>query len=42
MKDILPYKDVDNDWLTEKFGIPVKDKQFSLDSGLAASDRFFV
>ena len=43
VKDILPYKDVDNDWLTEKFGIPVKDKQLSLDSGLAAStDRFFV
>lgn len=42
VKDILPYKDVDNDWLTEKFGIPVKDKQLSLDSGLSASDRFFV
>lgn len=42
VKDILPYKDVDNDWLTEKFGIPVKDKQFSLESGLSASDRFFV
>lgn len=43
VKDILPYKDVDNDWLTEKFGIPVKDKQFSLESGLAASsDRFFA
>lgn len=43
VKDILPYKDVDNDWLTEKFGIPVKDKQFSLESGLAAAtDRFFV
>lgn len=42
VKDILPYKDVDNDWLTEKFGIPVKDKQISLDSGLSASDRFFV
>lgn len=43
VKDILPYKDVDNDWLTEKFGIPVKDKQFSLESGLAAAtDRFFA
>ena len=43
VKDILPYKDVDNDWLTEKFGIPVKDKQLSLESGLAAgTDRFFV
>ena len=42
VKDILPYKDVDNDWLTEKFGIPVKDKQLSLESGLSDSDRFFV
>lgn len=42
VKDILPYKDVDNDWLAEKFGIPVKDKQLSLESGLSASDRFFV
>jgi phage gp29-like protein len=25
-KEILPYKDVDNDWITEKFGIPVADK----------------
>ena len=43
VKDILPYKDVDNDWLTEKFGIPVKDKQLSLESGLSdGTDRFFV
>lgn len=42
VKDILPYKDVDNDWLAEKFGIPVKDKQLSLESGLSDSDRFFV
>ena len=26
VKDILPYKDVDNKWLTEKFGLPVADK----------------
>ena len=25
---LLPYKDIDNDWLVEKFGIPVSDKQF--------------
>ena len=27
--EVLPYKDVDNDFITEKFGIPVKDKDFS-------------
>jgi hypothetical protein len=26
VKDILPFKDIENEWLTEKFGIPVKDK----------------
>lgn len=26
VRDILPYKDVDNDFITEKFGIPVSDK----------------
>jgi phage gp29-like protein len=25
-KEILPYKEVDNEWITEKFGIPVADK----------------
>ncbi|MGB0869484.1 MAG: phage portal protein family protein [Flavobacteriales bacterium] len=25
-KDVLAYKDVDNDWIEDKFGIPVKDK----------------
>ncbi len=24
---LLPYKDIDNDWLVEQFGIPVRDKQ---------------
>ena len=26
---LLPYKDIDNQWITEKFGIPVKDKTFN-------------
>lgn len=26
IQQILPYKDIDSDWLTEKFGIPIKDK----------------
>ena len=26
VKEILPFKDVDNDFITEKFGVPVKDK----------------
>lgn len=38
VKEILPYKDVDNKWLTEKFGIPVADKQFS---GLALTKTDF-
>jgi len=25
---VLPYKDVDSDWLSEKFGMPIKDKVF--------------
>lgn len=42
VKDILPYKDVDSKWLTETFGIPVSDKQPSLDPTLSErSDRFF-
>lgn len=42
VKDILPYKDVDNDWITEKFGIPVKDKEFGGQTLSAGDDRFFV
>ncbi len=26
VKDLLAFKEVDNEWITEKFGIPVKDK----------------
>lgn len=32
VKDVLPYKDVDNKWLEEKFGLPVSDKRFGADS----------
>ena len=42
VKDILPYKDVDNDWITEKFGLPVKDKEFGGQTLSAGDDRFFV
>lgn len=42
VKDILPYKDVDNKWLEEKFGIPVKDKQFSAEPALSAGESFFA
>ncbi len=41
VKDILPYKDVDNDWLTEKYGIPVKDKVQGAQN-LSAEEGFFV
>lgn len=27
---VLPYKDVDSDWLSEKFGIPIRDKAVQL------------
>lgn len=35
VRELLPYKDIDNKWLTEKFGIPVEDKSYG-DSGLSA------
>jgi hypothetical protein len=28
-RELLPHKDIDNEWLTEKFGIPVRDKTYS-------------
>ncbi len=28
--EILPYKDVDNEWINNKFGIPVSNKQLSM------------
>ena len=36
-KEILPYKDVDNGWITEKFGIPVVDKTPGLAPQLSGS-----
>jgi hypothetical protein len=43
---LLPYKDIDNQWITEKFGIPVKDKTFSesdeLSVKLQHDSDFFV
>lgn len=42
VKEILPYKDIDNKWLEEKFGIPVKDKQFSAEPSLQAGESFFA
>ena len=40
VKDILPYKDVDNKWLTEKFGLPVADKAAMPDQ--LKADGFFA
>lgn len=42
VKEILPYKDIDNQWLSDKFGIPVKDKVVEAQSTLSAADSFFV
>jgi phage gp29-like protein len=42
---LLPYKDVDNAWITEKFGIPVKDKTFGEGEGeqmSAGNSDFFA
>ena len=44
-KEIMPYKEIDNDWLTEKFGIPVADKEQGLTMSANNTDkalRFFV
>lgn len=30
---VLPYKDVDSDWLSEKFGMPIRDKAMALSNG---------
>lgn len=47
VKELLPYKEVDNDFIQEKFGIPVQDKNFGLsgDGNLNFTDDdidFFV
>jgi phage gp29-like protein len=42
-KEILPYKEVDNKWITEKFGIPVTDKTSpGLSPQLSAGGSFFA
>lgn len=44
-KEIMPYKEIDNEWLTEKFGIPVADKEQGLTMSANNTDkalRFFV
>lgn len=38
VKDILPFKDVDNKWMTDTFGIPVSDKNTGTP---LSADRFF-
>ncbi|MBQ8958879.1 MAG: DUF935 family protein [Bacteroidales bacterium] len=40
-KELLPYKEVDNKWIEEKFGVPVEDKEFG-NTSLSAENRFFV
>lgn len=41
--EILPYKNVDNEWINDKFGIPVSDKVlFDNGTELQAKDGFFV
>lgn len=36
---VLPYKDVDSDWLSEKFGMPIKDKAMALSNGQLRMDN---
>lgn len=45
VKGLLPYKDIDNKWIEEKFGIPVSDKSFGTEPDEQPSDKqldFFV
>ncbi len=39
-KELLPYKEVDNKWIADKFGVPVEDKDFG--QALEARADFFV
>lgn len=41
VKDLMPYKEVDNDFITEKFGVPVKNKDVT-QSLSAPVSSFFV
>ena len=36
---VLPYKDVDSDWLSEKFGMPIRDKAMALSNGQLRMDN---
>lgn len=36
---VLPYKDVDSDWLSEKFGMPIRDKAVALSNGQLRMDN---
>jgi Mu-like prophage protein gp29 len=40
VKSLLPYKDIDNKWLEEKYGIPVKDRDYG--TTLEDKNSFFV
>jgi phage gp29-like protein len=42
VKDIIPFKDVDNKWLEDKFGIPVRDRSLSEDGELSAKNIKFL
>ena len=37
--ELLPYKNVDNKWITDTFGIPVEDKPTPQDASLSTSQR---
>lgn len=39
VRDIMPYKDIDSQWLADKFGIPVSDKTAVPGSGTAGTDE---
>jgi phage gp29-like protein len=39
VKDIIPYKEVDTQWLTEKFGIPVSDRTGTTGNNQTDEDR---
>lgn len=39
-KELLPYKEVDNKWIKDKFGVPVEDKEFG--RALEGRADFFV
>src|SRR5690625_1070848 len=42
-KGLLPFKEVDNDWLKDKFGVEVTgDRSFGMDNQLKADNDFFV